>query len=248
MIKPYDITGQKYNRLTVIGLSHKDGKRYKWLCRCDCGNEITARADMLKNGDVKSCGCLNREVCKSFFLKPMVGKKFGRLFVLEQVTFENPIKYKCLCDCGNYATIPGGSLRNGHTTSCGCYNRELRSKIMTRFLRGYRKAKGKNPDIPLLTDYELVRADYQGKGIAQKILKRDNYTCQMCGNTSDRGKCGHHIIPRHIDDSLYLVETNIITLCSKCHSKAHNNSNWKSVDIVIQKQLQEKIKVIYTCS
>lgn len=32
------------------------------MCRCDCGKEIKVRADLLKNGDVKSCGCLAKDV------------------------------------------------------------------------------------------------------------------------------------------------------------------------------------------
>lgn len=244
MIKPNDITGQKFNRLLVLSLSHKVGTRYKWLCRCDCGNEITARADMLKSGDVKSCGCLNRETYKTFFLKDMVGKKFNRLTVLSQKTFEDPIKYECKCDCGNTVITDGSALRNGHTKSCGCYNKELRSDIMNKFLHEYRASKGKDPNVPLSTEYTLQRAEYQSNQTTQKILKRDNYICQLCKNRIDGNGCGHHIIPRHIDSSLYLTDTNIITLCKDCHSKAHNNSNWKTINVDIQKQLQEKIKLI----
>jgi len=52
----------KYNRLTLIKLSHKDnwGKQY-WLCECDCGNIKTYRLSHIKQGRTKSCGCLNAE-------------------------------------------------------------------------------------------------------------------------------------------------------------------------------------------
>lgn len=42
MGKVIDITGQKFGRLTVIQQQGKD--KYNnalWLCKCDCGNEIT---------------------------------------------------------------------------------------------------------------------------------------------------------------------------------------------------------------
>lgn len=53
-----DLKGQKFNRLTVIGFSHKTEKnRVYWKCKCDCGKEIVVRADNLRNGHAKSCGC-----------------------------------------------------------------------------------------------------------------------------------------------------------------------------------------------
>ncbi|MEW5569731.1 hypothetical protein [Rossellomorea marisflavi] len=59
--KRKDLTGNKYNRLTVISFSHMKGKHSYWNCKCTCGKDKTARSDCLKNDTVKSCGCLNRE-------------------------------------------------------------------------------------------------------------------------------------------------------------------------------------------
>lgn len=57
-----DLTGMKFNMLTVIerAESAPGGITY-WLCRCDCGNFTTVRASNLKNGAVKSCGCLQHQ-------------------------------------------------------------------------------------------------------------------------------------------------------------------------------------------
>lgn len=58
-----DISGQKFNRLTVIkraGIA-KDG-HVLWRCRCDCGSEcVVFRGNLLK-GNTQSCGCLNSEL------------------------------------------------------------------------------------------------------------------------------------------------------------------------------------------
>ena len=54
-----DLTGQRFNYLTVIGRvqeSAKDGNA-RWLCQCDCGNTCIVRTDHLKSGNNKSCGC-----------------------------------------------------------------------------------------------------------------------------------------------------------------------------------------------
>lgn len=48
-----DLTGRKYNLLTVRG---RDGKFY--LAVCECGGEIKVSASNIKSGNTKSCGCL----------------------------------------------------------------------------------------------------------------------------------------------------------------------------------------------
>ena len=52
----------------------------------------------------------------------MIGKKFGRLTVLEELSErKNGGKvYKCVCECGKYIDVRGAFLRNGQTKSCGC--------------------------------------------------------------------------------------------------------------------------------
>ncbi len=34
----------------------------KWLCRCDCGNQKIVQSSNLVSGNVRSCGCLRREL------------------------------------------------------------------------------------------------------------------------------------------------------------------------------------------
>jgi len=65
--KAEDLTGQKFNRLTVIKRVDKPETRKNrgvyWLCKCDCGNERLpiASTGELKSNNTKSCGCLNIE-------------------------------------------------------------------------------------------------------------------------------------------------------------------------------------------
>lgn len=58
-----DLTGQKFNRLTVIRLCGRDkyGK-ILYECQCDCGNKCVTHARSLKSGHCKSCGCYNHDI------------------------------------------------------------------------------------------------------------------------------------------------------------------------------------------
>jgi len=51
-----DLTGRKFNQLTVVKRVPNIGKKPAWLCRCDCGVECVVASCNLKAGQV-SCGC-----------------------------------------------------------------------------------------------------------------------------------------------------------------------------------------------
>lgn len=66
--KRIEMIGKQFGRLTVLEFSHVGKSRKIYLkCVCVCGKEHLARANDLKSGKTKSCGCprLNR----SFNLK-----------------------------------------------------------------------------------------------------------------------------------------------------------------------------------
>ena len=54
------------------------------------------------------------------------GQKSGKLTVLRENGRDkhNKVLWLCRCECGKEIVVLGSSLRNEHTTSCGCYNRE----------------------------------------------------------------------------------------------------------------------------
>lgn len=56
MPKFEDLTGQKFNKLTVINRVKNNKRATKYLCQCDCGNYIEVQAGNLKNGHTSSCG------------------------------------------------------------------------------------------------------------------------------------------------------------------------------------------------
>ena len=62
MCKIKDLSGQKFNRLTVLYPKGVKNGHMTFLCECECGNTIVTDGYKLKSGNTKSCGCLRREV------------------------------------------------------------------------------------------------------------------------------------------------------------------------------------------
>jgi hypothetical protein len=73
----------------------------------------------------------------------LVGKKFGRLTVIMQTEdYITPggghrSRWLCKCSCGNQdlIVVDGSKLKNGHTQSCGCLQREMASIAHKEFNR-----------------------------------------------------------------------------------------------------------------
>lgn len=122
-----DLTGRRFGRLVVqkfagIRIVGKGQRKSQWECLCDCGNTIIATGNNLQSGYVLSCGCYKAEVTRNRCLKPLEGKRFGKLTVLSRVENDrrNRIQYLCSCDCGGSTIVTADLLRRGGTTSCGC--------------------------------------------------------------------------------------------------------------------------------
>lgn len=62
MSKFQDLTGKKFDKLKVVSraddyIKPNGHKIIQWHCVCECGNEVTVRAEYLTSGHTKSCGC-----------------------------------------------------------------------------------------------------------------------------------------------------------------------------------------------
>lgn len=65
----------------------------------------------------------------------LIGQQYNRLQVIGNVGINKSraTLWKCQCDCGKEVVTTGTSLKNGHTKSCGCYNKEILSKNIRRY-------------------------------------------------------------------------------------------------------------------
>ena len=58
-----NICGKRFGRLVVVGFAGLYPPRHTalWLCLCDCGKTKTTQTIYLREGTVRSCGCLHDE-------------------------------------------------------------------------------------------------------------------------------------------------------------------------------------------
>lgn len=90
--------GKRFGRLTVLRYSHTNkNKRAFYVCRCDCGKECIIMGKYLRNGDTKSCGCLNidrvKEMGKNNFIGNAAVEEDGHIRV-----FFNNADGSFICD------------------------------------------------------------------------------------------------------------------------------------------------------
>lgn len=59
----------------------------------------------------------------------LTGLQFGRLTVVGRMgsNAHRESVWRCKCVCGNESVVTRSNLRNGNTTSCGCYGKERKS-------------------------------------------------------------------------------------------------------------------------
>lgn len=72
----------------------------------------------------------------------LTGQQFGRLTVIKYLYTDKNRKavWLCQCACGQQTKVLAGKLRNGHTSSCGCWARE----VTAPFLRARREENYKH--------------------------------------------------------------------------------------------------------
>lgn len=122
-----DLIGKKFGKLTVVSRAKNIDGRCAWLCQCECGNNVIVSSSNLRRGGTKSCGCIRRE--------NLTGQKFGRLTAIcfvradKQKTGSTKSLWRWKCDCGNEIEVYAERVKSGNTKSCGCYEKEIASKI-----------------------------------------------------------------------------------------------------------------------
>ena len=126
----HDLTGEKFGRLTVIGLDEsKNTRKTYWICQCECGGIKSARSDSLLCGAIKSCGCMKREQDKVNLGRTTHGQEGTRLYhiwqgVKRRCNDKNTVCYDryggrgiTVCEEWNNSFVPfyEWAINNGYT-------------------------------------------------------------------------------------------------------------------------------------
>lgn len=191
----------------IGSLKKGSNKMVKGVCPA-CGKErLTYWYNIVRYGTTfcGPCAALKKAVA-------MIGKKYGRLTV--ESVYETRgkggnTKLNAVCDCGKKVVVLRHHLISGHTKSCGCYHREIHS--------------GENCHLynPKLTDEDRKRHRSGINTWRKLVLKRDDYTCQVCGSTESL--IAHHLDGYKDNSALATDVDNGVTVCKGCHIDFHIN-------------------------
>jgi hypothetical protein len=107
-----DLAGQRFGRLTALEPTRRpraDGYHaVYWLCRCDCGADVTVAARHLGNGHTRSCGCLMRETSRR---SGLANTRHGRCKTLEYSSWRAMLTRCYRVDHWNYRFYGGRGIR-----------------------------------------------------------------------------------------------------------------------------------------
>lgn len=100
----------------------------RWLCHCECGNDVVANNSVLLNRTMTTCGCTGQA-------EDLTGQRFGMLTVLSRATNSSSgvSRWLCKCDCGNEKIVNIHILKHKtRVPSCGCYGKKKNDERSTK--------------------------------------------------------------------------------------------------------------------
>ena len=122
-----NLIGQRFHSLEVISGPIIKNKKTYWVCKCECGKEKIARADQLKNGQTKSCGCYKNKIFiennKKRQTLDLTNQQFGKITALyptEERSADGRVIWQCQCECGTLLKVNTHDLQEHRVMSCGC--------------------------------------------------------------------------------------------------------------------------------
>ena len=92
-------------------------KNCRWICRCDCGREVSVISNSLRSGKSSQC----RDCFLNSKRKDLSEQRFGKWTVLKRG--EKKGDWVCVCDCGKEKIVQLSQLKYGKGEGCvDCWN------------------------------------------------------------------------------------------------------------------------------
>lgn len=160
-----EMINKKFGRLLVKKEVGKDSKgSYIYECECDCGNPHIANGCKLRDGSIKSCGCLQKEllalrskkeikweIINDNVVKGTTNNLGGINFYID---YEDFAKCKDICWCAQYSEESRTYYIHGRTDSGEC-------EYLHRFIFGLTKEN----------NVEVDHKDHNGANNIKKNLR-----------------------------------------------------------------------------
>lgn len=198
----------------------------KFTVRCICGEEFVTTLRTIKNSHytLKCKECRNkiaRDRCKKDF--DIIKKEYednGCILLSNESEYKNRRSVlKFVAKCGHEYSSSYMSFYGSKHKMCKKCSKEINKGENAYNWRGGCES-----------ERIAFRKTYEFKKWRADVLKRDNYTCQLCKEVG--GKLNAH----HLDGYNWCIEkrtdeANGVTLCEKCHNEFHsiygrgNNTN-----------------------
>lgn len=148
-----DLTGKRFGKLVVLqrGESAPSGK-VKWLCQCDCGNQVLVMGLNLSRSHTISCGCYQSSKIK-------IGQRYGLLTVQDKIKEGKKTYAICLCDCGRSTRLRVDSLLGDNgTKSCGHCGYGVKERVAASHAANFYAGT----QVTKIKDIKLTKANKSG--------------------------------------------------------------------------------------
>ena len=212
----YKKAQNKYKHIcNMCGKEFKNSVKEQYFCSKKCRGEYS------RKGKYFICECCRKET----YYKNSLYNRSEHHFCSSECASkmkQNRICFKC--DYCNKETYQVKSLYENHK------NHFCSSKCASKFWSETHRGKKHHNYNPDLTDTEREN----GRNIEgysrwiKEVYKRDNYTCQCCGDNKGHNLNAHHLKSYHWDKEHRTDIKNGITLCESCHKLFHHIYGYKN--------------------
>ena len=208
----------------------------KFIIKCECcGKEIKKVKSQIDRSEFNFC---SRECQNSFLSELRMGENHPRYSQIKTICNN--------CGCETYKTKTEYEKYKNHYCSTECKYEHQAVLYIGETHPRY------NPNLTnedRFNDRKYTEY-YQWRN---EVFKRDDYTCQKCGDKSGGNLNAHHIKNYSEHEELRTSIENGITLCKDCHKEFHikfgyNNNNNNQIEEFMLIPSEVRLETTETCN